>query len=54
LLVTRQITEDQLTLPGHLFLSGKAAPAKQRKVMKHLLPWEAFFEMLINMGGIPK
>lgn len=53
-LVTRRIAEDQLTLPGHLFLSGRAAPATQRKVMKHLLPREAFFDMLIKMGGIPK
>lgn len=53
-LVTRRIAEDQLKLPGHLFLSGRAAPATQRKVMKHLLPKDAFFEMLIKMGGIPK
>lgn len=53
-LVTKRLAEENLPLPGHLFLSGRPAPTAARKTLKHLLPREEFFEMLIGMGGIPK
>ena len=52
-LVTHMIREHQLPMPEHLFFTGSGNPSYYRpKVLKHLLDQDAFFQHLVELGGI--
>lgn len=53
-LVAQRIASAGLTLPETLFLSGAAAPMAANTSARHLLPRDAFFEMLRELGGCPQ
>ena len=53
LLTRRTITEGDLP-PRYLFVSGQKGPAVRIDETRHLLPKEAFRDMLIKLGGSPR
>jgi surfactin synthase thioesterase subunit len=53
--LTRRIIREGFPAPAHLFLSGCAAPSVPPKSRhRHLLPREAFLEMINELGGTPR
>jgi len=52
LLTRRTIAEGDLP-PRYLFVSGQKGPAVGKDETRHLLPKEAFRDMLIDLGGCP-
>ena len=53
-LVVSQLTEEQLPLPTHLFISAKSPPHRISRVAKwHTLPLEEFKLRLAELGGSP-
>lgn len=54
-LVTRNILENQLSCPGHLFLTGRQAPTVVNPDEPvHTLPKPDFLEKVKELGGLPK
>lgn len=52
-LLTQRIERAGLVMPETLFLSGAAAPMAVNGQARHLLPRDAFFDMLRELGGCP-
>ena len=53
-LVASQLTEEQLALPSHLFISGCCPPHRiSRKEKWHTLPLDEFKRRLAKLGGSP-
>lgn len=52
--LTRKMQKKNLTLPTHLFLSGRVPPHRKNNRMYHQLPNTEFWKKVGLMGGIPK
>lgn len=53
-LLTKRIISERLTLPKYLFVTGRAAPfVPLREPPRHLLPQDAFFKRMEDLGGTP-
>jgi surfactin synthase thioesterase subunit len=53
--LARRIAHEGLPAPAHLFVSGGAGPSVPPKNLgRHLLPREAFFEMIKELQGTPR
>jgi len=52
-LCLRRIAAAGLAYPQMVFLSGKSAPSVNENQTRHLLPRDAFVEMLRDLGGCP-
>lgn len=53
-LLTKRIIHEQLKQPDYLFMTGRAAPSVPLKEPpRHLLPRDAFFKRMEELGGTP-
>ena len=53
--LARRLEKNKLTLPVHLFVSGRQAPQlKSKKKILHVLPEDEFIKEIASLNGMPK
>lgn len=52
--LVKRVIKENVRLPSHLFVSGRAGPSCPERSKRHLLTKDEFKRSVIDMGGIPE